>query len=173
MFQSAGAAAFFAAWKGLCLNTPIPHYREVFQSLSTEMIPRLIILEEAGDQHIIRFMGTLRTEVWGKDLTGTNALALMKPGVALAARRNMHTMCEHPCGMYHMSHYITPTGREVHMENVTVPVGNDPGLPRRLLNFIEEISMIAYGEPRGEILGATQRTWLDIGAGIPKKAPAK
>ena len=173
MFKSDGAAAFFAAWKGLCLDTPVPHYREAFQHLPADIIPRLMIIEEMGDQQIVRFMGTARAEAWGEDLTGRNFLDIMTPSGAQVARRNLKTMCEHPCAMYHMAHYVTALGREVHMENITVPVGNDPGLPRRLLNFLEEISTITYSDSAGEVGRAGKRAWLDVGAGVPKKQPAK
>lgn len=118
-------------------------------------------------------MGTARTGSWGYDLTGKNALDLMTPSLALAARSNMKTMYEHPCGMHHMTYFTTISGREQHMENITVPVSNDPGLPHRLLNFINELSTLDFSAPDGEVRSAAKVTWLDIGAGVPKKGPAK
>lgn len=174
MFKSVGAAAFFAAWRGLSQTTLVPHYREAFQQLPTELLPRVTILEEAfKDDYIIRFMGTARAEMWGTDLTGHSALTMMSSALAQAARHNMEKMLGHPCGMCHVSHYVTPSGREVSVENITIPVGNDPGLPRRLINFVEEISTLGYSEPAGEVRGNAERVWLDIGAGLPKRPPAK
>ena len=174
MFKSVGAAAFFAAWRGLFPTTLVPHYREVFQLLPTELLPRVTILEEASkDDYVIRFMGTARAELWGKDLTGQSALTMMSSALVQAARRNMERMLSHPCGMYHVSHYVTPSGREITVENVTTPVGNDPGLPRRLINFVEEFSTLGYSEPAGDVRANAEQAWLDIGSGIPKKPPAK
>ena len=174
MFKSVGAAAFFAAWRGLSQTTLVPHYRDAFQQLPPDLLPWIAIVEEAPKgEYVIRFMGTARVEMWGRDLTGTNALAIMAPAIVQATRRNMEVILTHPCGLHHVSHYATPSGREAYMENITVPAGNDPGAPRRLLNFVAEVSTITYGEPAGEVRSVSARTWLDIGGGIPQKPPAK
>jgi hypothetical protein len=179
MFQSVGAAAFFAAWQGLNQtgpNTPLklPHYRDAFQHMPSELLPHIAIVEEtANDVWVIRFLGTWRVEMWGDDLTGTDPLVVMPPPVAAASRRNMQVMLTHPCGMSYLAHYITPSGREVSIESITMPIGNDPGLPRRMINYVEELATIGYGDPLGAVSTMEKRTWLDIGAGVPKKAPAK
>lgn len=125
-----------------------------------------------GDKYIIRFMGTSRAEMWGKDLTGMDSIALM-PNTAAQARINLATMLDHPCGMYHIAQYKTPTGREMEMENLVVPVSNDPGLPRRVVNFAEEMATTAYSDPAGVVRNVYKRVWLDVGAGIPTKPPQK
>lgn len=173
MFRTPGATAFMAAWQGLCKTTTTPHFRTAFQELSADIIPRLMILEEApGGKFVVRFMGTSRAEMWGQELTGKDTIALM-PSTAAAARGNLATMLQHPCGMHHIAQYISPTGRELEMENITVPVGNDPGLPRRVMNFTDELSTIAYGAPLGEVRSVSKRAWLDVGAGVPDNAPLK
>jgi hypothetical protein len=173
MFKTAGAAAFFKAWREICENGPLPHFRVAFV-MSADIIPRLMILEATPEEkHIIRFMGTSRTEMWGVDLTGRDSLGLMPHAVAAAARRNLAAMWEHPCGLHHTAYYVTPSGREIEMENITVPVANDPGLPRRHLNFTEELATVAYSDPAGEVRAVIRRAWLDIGAGIPKMPPAQ
>jgi len=174
MFKTSGAASFLAAWRELCKAEPVPHYRAAFQNLPADIIPRLMILEWApGDKYIIRFMGTSRVEMWGQDLTGKDALAIMSHNVALAARGNITTMLDHPCGMFYIAQYTTPTGRDIEMENITVPVGNDEGLPRRLLSFADETATVAYSDPLGEVRSVSKRTWLDLGAGVPAKPPLK
>ncbi len=174
MFKTEGAAAFLAAWHELCKETVTPHYRIAFQHLSTAVIPHLMILEASSEnKYVIRFMGTSRVEMWGSDLTGTDTLDLLPPPIASAARRNLKTMLDHPCGMHHVSTHITAAGREVETEIITVPVANDPGAPRRLLNFSEEISTLAYGEPCGQVRSIVVKEWLDIGGGVPPKPPAK
>lgn len=173
LFKTKAAADFVAAWRVLCAATPTPHFRDAFQKLPTELIPRVMVLEWApGDKYIIRFMGTSRAEMWGKDLTGLDSITLM-PNTAAQARANLATMLDHPCGMYHIAQYKTPTGREMEMENLVVPVANDPGLPRRVLNFAEEYATTAYGAPAGEVFSVSQRIWLDVGAGVPEKPPQK
>jgi hypothetical protein len=179
MFKSGDAAAFFAAWRDLReighgSEFKVPHYRSVFQQLPPEMLPRLAVVEETQrGEYVIRFMGTWRVEIWGKDLTGGNPLALMSPALVQSARRNMETVLEHPCGMYFTAQYVTPSGREVLVENITLPAGNDPGLPRRIVNFVDELSTTGYGDTVGALHSIGARAWLDIGAGVPKKLPVK
>lgn len=171
--KSKGGAAFVAAWRELCKTTRTPHFRDVFQDLSADLIPRLMLLEWApGDKYIIRFMGTQRAEMWGVDLTGKDSIELM-PNTASAARANLATMINHPCGMYHIAQYTTPTGRDIEMENITFPVANDPDLPRRLFNFADETATVAYTDPVGEVRSVSKRVWIDIGAGLPAKSPQK
>jgi len=174
MFKTPAAAAFFAAWRAISGNAPTPHYRTVFQELSPDLIPRLMIVEQAAaDKYIIRFMGTSRTQTWGDDLTGKDVLQLMSPHVAAAARKNFAAMLKHSCGMHHLVDAVTSSGRAVVMEHITVPVANDPGHPQRLINFAEELPIVAYSDQRGAIQNVSERHWIDVGAGIPAKPPAK
>jgi len=174
MIKTASAAAFLAAWQRLCAETPTPHYRTAFQHLSSDILPKLLVLEVMPEhKYIVRFMGTVRAQIWGQELTGKDSLAMMPPHVIASAKLNLATMSAHPCGMYHVFHLNTPTGREMMMEHITVPVANDPDHPRRLINFAEEISTVAYGVSQGEIHNVTGREWIDVGAGVPAKAPVK
>ena len=174
MFQTAAAGAFFAAWQALRTDGALPHSHALFQGLPSSLVPRLVILEQApGDRYVVRFMGTARVDIWGEEVTGRDSLELMSPALAGIARRNLATVLDHPCGLHQIGRYITPAGREAQTEHITLPVGTDPGLPRRLMNFSEEISTIAYGAPGGEIQAALRREWLDIGSGLPAKPPAR
>ena len=150
MFKTASTAAFLEAWRVLSSKTQTPHFRAVFQDLPSDLIPRILVIEVAPkDEYVIRFMGTSRAEMWGQELTGKSPLEVMSYPVASAARQNLGTMLAHPCGMYHIAHYNTALGRDVLMEHITMPAANDPGMPRRLINFAEEVSTVAYSEPAG------------------------
>ena len=174
MFKTDGAASFLAAWRGLSQDTPTPHFRTAFQQLSPKILPRIVILEKTPEgKYIIRFMGTSRALMWGEDLTSKDFLLLMPDFLRPTASRNMTTMLDHPCGMSYVADYVTSNGRELLMEHITVPVENDAGLPRRLLNYADEVTTVGYADPRGEIQKVQQRTWIDIGSGVPDKPPAK
>ena len=174
MFKTPAVAAFSAAWRALCGSTLTPHYRTAFQELPAELIPRLMVLEAVPtDKYIIRFMGTVRTQMWGADLTGRDIVSLMSPQVATPARKNMATSLLHPCGMYYVVNVVTPSGREAITKHITVPAANDPGYAQRLVNFAEEISILAYTDPRPVIQDISERRWIDVGVGVPTKPPAK
>ena len=174
MFKAASAIAFSEAWRALRGDASMPHYRTVFNELPSEFLPRILVIEEAPEEKfVIRFMGTSRAEMWGQELTGKDSLSVMAYPVASAARRNLITMLTHLCGLYHVAHYSMPSGREVMMEHLTVPVANEPGLPRRVINFAEELTTMAFGdEPVGEVRSVVRRVWVDVGAGVPDHQPA-
>jgi len=173
MFRTIGITAFDLAWRNLCQKSLKPHFRDAFQELPCELMPRVLITEWVPDDSIIiRFMGTSRAEMWGEDLTGRNSLALMSPHVAAAVRSNLMTMVDHPCALLHLARYVTATGREMKMENLTAPLSNDPGKPLRWINYAEEISTHAYSDAPGGMHSVSERTWLNIGAGVPDAPPA-
>ena len=59
------------------------------------------------------------------------------------------------------------------LEPLTVPVANEPGVPRRVINFAEELTTMAFGdEPVGEVRSVVRRVWVDVGAGVPDHQPA-
>ncbi len=174
MFRTEGAANFLAAWRELCRDEATPHFRTAFQQLSPKILPRIVILEKTPEvKYIIRFMGTARALIWGEDLTGKDFMLLMPDSMRTTANRNMTTMLDHPCGMSYVADYVTSSGRELLIEHITVPVDNDAGLPRRLLNYAEEVTTGDYVDPRGQVQAVSERQWIDIGAGLPAKPPVK
>jgi hypothetical protein len=173
MFHTAGAKAFFAAWQALRTDKSIPHFRTVFQGLPTELIPQLMILEEASDdRYIVRFMGTQFVELWGQDITGLDRLSLMKPKVAAAGRSNMRTVLEHPCGLRNLGIYAMPSRSDLEIESVLLPAANDPAKPRRVLTFGQsaQLGLVVAKDQHQEI---AEREWVDLGFGVPAKRPAQ
>jgi hypothetical protein len=173
MFLTADAAAFFAVWQGLRTDAEFPHYRSVFQQFPSHLIPRLMVLEEGSPgQFIVRFVGTERALVWDEEITGKDIIALLIRNVGQAAARNLRTMIDHPCGMSHIARFVTSLGTEAKMENITLPVNNDAGLPRRLINFSQETEVM-LGKVIGKVVAVTDRAWIDVGFGVPAKPPKK
>jgi hypothetical protein len=173
MFHTAGAKAFFAAWNALRTDKSIPHYRTVFQGLSSDLIPNLMILEEgANDSYIVRFMGTRFVELWGEDITGQDRTALMKPKVAAGGRSNMRSVLEQPCGLRNLGIYAMPSRSDLEIESVLLPAANDPGKPRRVLTFGQDVQLglVVSKDQNQEI---AEREWVDIGFGVPARRPAR
>jgi hypothetical protein len=173
MFHTAGAKAFFAAWSALRTDKSIPHYRAVFQGLSTDLIPNLMILEEASDdRYIVRFMGTRFVEMWGQDITGLDRMSLMKPKVAEAGRNNMRSVLEQPCGLRNLGIYAMPSRNDLEIESVLLPAVNDPGKPRRVLTFGQDVQLglVVSKDENQEI---SEREWVDLGYGVPARRPAR
>lgn len=171
--QNGGPGGFFAAWEALRTGNAIPHFRAVFESLSSEMIPRLMILEEAGEgRAVVRFMGTRFVELWGEDITGNDRFALMPPRVATAARDNVARVLAQPCGMCNFGVHAMLARADLQIESVLLPALNDTGKPRRVLGFGQEVPARLSGDgvPLVEVVS---REWLDIGFGVPAEPPAR
>ena len=126
--------------------------------------------EGTNDQYIVRFMGTERFEPRGADVTGKDGLQFFERSLAMITRRNYKTALEHPCGMHSITDYAGEPGSEIQIETVTLPVANDPGLPRRMVNFFKA-DAAKFDYTHAETHPEVQRTWLDIGFGIPAIPP--
>jgi len=173
MFKTAGAGEFFAAWRKLLTDTSIPHYRTAFEKLPPNIIPFIMVFERATeDNFVIRFMGTACVELWGRDLTGHNGLAVVPPARLVAARRNMQSVLDHPCGVRHVGLFTMPSGRQIEVENVILPTANDPGRPLRILSFSQEHGPVGYTDTTQSKIEGLDRGWIDVGFGVPRYSPA-
>ncbi len=170
MFRTSGAEAFFAAWTALRENNSIPHYRTLFQHLSSELIPHLVILEEVDDDFVFRFMGTYFVELRGKDLTGDNRLALLPPKQAAATREFLSTILDFSCGLWTRSLYAAPPRSDFEIETIILPTANDLNKPRRILAYGHLLRAGTFVSGK-KTLGHAERAWIDIGSGVPKNLP--
>src|SRR5690606_26447690 len=140
MFHTPGAKAFFDAWQGLRQGNQIPHYRTVFDRMAPEFISRLMICDVVlPDTFLVRFMGTTVLELWKEEVTGKDMMAMLPAANAGTARKNMAVLLTHPCGMRNLGVFAVSGGTDVKLENVFLPLGNDPGRPQRLLIFGQEL----------------------------------
>jgi hypothetical protein len=171
MFETAEAKQFFAAWQALRSGDALPHYRAVFQHLPTDMLPRILIIEQMSPQaYVVRFMGTQTAETWNQDLTGQDAFAAVSPKVAAAGRRNLAQVLSKPCGIVTIGLFTMKNREALAMENVILPAGNDPGRPARVLGFGQDLKPpFPIDDDRPDM---ARRRWIDLGFGVPTAKPA-
>jgi hypothetical protein len=172
MFLTAEVERFFAAWQGLRVEESIPHYRALFDALAPDLIPGMMLLEEAADaRYIVRFMGTTLVDLWGADLTGQDRFAALPPKAAATAVQHIGEILGHPCGATAVQPYGARAQAEA--EVLLLPVGNDDGKPRRLVGFARTLRdaqpAAGLGEPPSTLY---EERWLDLGFGTPKRRPA-
>jgi hypothetical protein len=175
MFLTSEVKRFFEAWQALRAGETVPHYRVLFEALAPDLIPGMMLLEEsAGERYIVRFMGTALVEFWGGDLTGQDRFAAMPPKAAATAERNLHELLAVPCGATAVQPYGAQLQHEA--EIIVLPVGNDPGKPRRLACFAQDVKNPLNGGPAGGPRNTAavryQQTWVDLGFGLPARPPA-
>ena len=171
MFLTAEVTRFFEAWKKLRAGDAIPHYRALFEALAPDLIPGMMLFEQAPDErYIVRFMGTMLVALWGEDLTGKDRFASMPAKVAKSAQSNLRAILGFPCGGISVQPYGTKM--QVETEFVLLPVGNDPGKPSRVVAFAQDLrgaSSKAGPEEPPEIL--YEPRWIDLGFGVPDRRP--
>lgn len=172
MFETDQAKAFFDAWLKLRDGNEIPHFRGLFSGLPPKLVPQLMIIEESDDGRFpIRFMGTERVEDWGSDLTQTDSLQALSPEFSEAAKINLKTVLDLPCGIRGITIGITSAGRKRETEYVLLPAGTDAGKMRRFVAFNSALGDVSYVQPVGKIVEISPCTWIDIGYGVPKERP--
>jgi hypothetical protein len=173
MFATVDVKRFFGAWQALRTDGGIPHYRAVFDAMPPDLIPGMILYEQAPDsRYIVRFMGTALVDLWGEDLTGKDRLAALPAKAAAAAMRNLREIMGTPCGLNAVHAYGATAGAIHEVEVILLPVGNDPDKPRRVVGFGQAVQPVPPGG-LGEIQAALHtQSWVDIGFGAPRRKPA-
>ncbi len=169
MFRTSGATAFFSAWETLRENKSIPHYRTIFERLSSELIPQLLILEEVSDTYVVRFMGTHFAEMLGEDLTSKDYLVGLRPKQAAVLRELLAEVVAVPCGLWTRTYLTAPRHSDLEIEKVMLPTTNDPDKPRRILTYghLVQSGTFLTGNQKSMLL---EHRWIDIGAGLPGMA---
>ena len=182
MFKTDEVARFFAAWQALRTEKAIPHYRAIFQDLPKEMIPQLMILEQAPLQnegageadpgyspgYTVRFMGTRLAGIMNYDFTGEEVRTLF-PKLAQPARRNLAALLTQPCGLSTLGVFANMARTDLRIETAVLPAANDPGRPARVIFFAQGLpAPFPLDDERPD--RATRR-WIDIGHGTPAKGP--
>jgi len=168
MFKTVGANAFFEAWQGLRENQSIPHYRTIFERLGSELIPQLMILEEGGEDYVVRFMGTYVVETLGVDLTGKGFLAALPPKYAATMRARLTEVVKMPCGLWTRTYFVAPRHSDLEIEKIFLPTANDSDKPRRILSYasLVQSGALLTGNQKAVLV---EQQWIDIGAGIGAK----
>ena len=169
MFKTSGAKAFCSAWEALREDQSIPHYRTIFERLSSELIPQLLILEEVAGDYLVRFMGTHFAEMLGDDLTNKSYLAGLTPKQAAALRELLATVVNAPCGLWTLTYLAAPRHSDLEIEKVMFPTANDADKPRRIVTYGHLVQSGAFLTDGQKSLLLEHR-WIDIGSGTPETA---
>src|SRR5437868_8160369 len=122
MFLTLEVKRFFEAWQSLRVRKAIPHYRALFDSMPADLIPGMMLFEDApGAEVVVRFMGTGLVDLLGVDLTGEARFSRMTPKGARNASRNIAQVLGVPCGVRFVGAYGDPRGSFHEMEGIALP----------------------------------------------------
>lgn len=162
---------FAEYWLSLPKIDLIPR-RDAFRP---EQVPDLIanvIIHElvSPELLLLRLVGSAVVEEYGRELRGRNYLDFVDEARRASASRAIHLVCEHPAGMVVRVRSQTRDGRIIIRETIAFPMRGGDGAARFAYFCSSTIPIPASAtldESGMQVLGVLQRTYLDIGAGVP------
>ena len=168
----ATCASFLAHWKGLRNGAPVPMIESFLDHPSPLHAPWLFMAEIRGHELIVRLEGTGLVCRWGRDLTGERLFRDKSPEYVAQVADNFRNVLEQPCGYYALNHYMSGRGRNVRVRVLYLPLTAKPGRQPRIVGYSVELQRRPFDD---ESLSNTRTTveaeWIDIGGGIPARAP--
>jgi len=168
LFKTDEAKTFFAEWRDLHSKECVPHFRTLFSKLSSTILPHLVILEQGeGGAYVLRYVGTKRVDLWGKEPTNSDGMTMVSQRTADAFRRNVETLSEHPCALHAINDTLSPQDGRFQSERILIPVKTDLAAPRRVASFNAKFGVPEYVLGGTAQVDPTSHTWIDIGFGVP------
>lgn len=133
-----------------------------------------IIIYDYVDRDTIRFRlaGTYFRSVHGRELTGTNFLALMTGEDRVRTSKRLFHMIGHPCGILTVNTSRFESGQSGEFRSFGLPLIDDEGRVTHSIHISDYLGgapIPAFGKV--DRMGAASSRWIDIGAGVPEEPP--
>jgi hypothetical protein len=163
--------ALLTAWLNWRRHDLVPKLSDVIAEDLGGAISGVSILEVHGpDQVVYRLFASLHADVIGRDLTGENLIDLTPVADRKIRMQRIFAMASHPCGGMPSMKLTRPSGIEVPIQVLILPVRpNIDGKPIRLYMAIDVIGEKARkdGTSVTAIPITDEIRPIDIGFGIP------
>lgn len=135
------------------------------------ILPYMVIHElVAPEQITIRLAGTSVSQEYGEEVTGRNYLDFVPAERRAKASRAIFLVCEQPAGMLVRLRSVSREGKAMKRESLAFPIRDDDGQARFVYFCASPTGEQQFSEaPREEleVAVASERRFLDIGAGLP------
>lgn len=136
-----------------------------------KLLPRLVLhdLRQPGES-IMRVVGTGIAAQYGFDPTGHDYIRYVASERRQSALAELHKMAAHPCGMTVLIEHIPASGSSIFAEATGYPFATDDGVGRFVLFVDDALDRPQHRDPRRapfRRLAVHERTYIDIGAGVP------
>ncbi len=170
-FEHEQSATFADYWDSLPKQDLIPSRRGFDPGAQASVLNTFIIHELVSPEMIrIRLVGTKHREGFGSDPTGRNYLDFVEPKRRAKASRAIYLVCEQPCGMLVKLVSRTRTGLMYMNETFALPMRDNDGAARLVYYQSNSAPLDEYRDSstdKLEVLDVHDRTFIDIGAGVP------
>jgi hypothetical protein len=170
-FVSDTCSAFLAHWQALPRQGLMPHTRTFFDHPPVQLMPFVFVHDIMPEGLLVRYMGSGLVERWRHDLTGEYFAVQMGPDAARRVRERAENAWAHPSGIRQMGRLVTSASRKIHFESVLLPLAVDPDRPRRVCAFSQALEAMEHREHSEAFSATGEVEWIDLGAGLPAKAP--
>jgi hypothetical protein len=167
------AAAYARYWLGLPKRAGVPLKRALDPGAMRQFVANFVIVERHGARHFTwRLAGSGVRELYGIELTGTDALELRNPAQREKAIDAYNAQLDTPCGAWGITVLRTAGGNLVPTEVLALPLRADDGTPRFLGNTVEPCAPERRTDKGGsvtlELLSWREHRFVDIGFGLPR-----
>jgi hypothetical protein len=161
-------AALWAYWTSLRKEALVPN-REAFDPMAiARWLPVVSLLEREGPlTWRIRLVGTEIVRRSG-ELKGRNYVELLVPEQRAREDRRLSVMVLHPCGSHAIRENRRPSSIGYFVRTVALPLWSTDGSRKFVIATNEEISRDRFPVETGLNEIRIERTFLDVGAGLPE-----
>lgn len=168
-FVATVSKEFLDYWDKLANGDLIPHTRAFLTTPPFHLIASVCIAELTAQGMLLRFLGRDISEDWKEDFTETYWETRVEPGDRQRFADDMKSVCTHPVGIHQMSIIRTSQHRNVSCEYLVLPLAVDDQKPPRCVRVGHVSEKLKHNEQKLAFAWPAGSTWIDIGAGVPKK----
>lgn len=171
--RSTASLSFEYAVRALCRSGEVALRSEIDLRHFHRFARWMAIAEpDTGKREIpMRLVGSGFFELFGRDLTDTDYLALVETSARSRAFEAAVQMLHKPCGLWQLTPAVAPGGKTVTFEYTAFPIFDDRQKKGQLVVYVNHPFTEQTGFPSGpRVQSATTWNWIDIGAGIPMAA---
>jgi hypothetical protein len=165
--------AFFQHWQAVPRRSGLlmPHTDDYLDQAPVRLMGSVFIHEIVGDSLLVRFMGGDLVQRWQRDETGHEFGASLPPLVKARLVTITKMLFAHPCGVLQHGMLGTSAGREATFEGILLPLAVDAPAPPRIVVFSVVLDQLERLEHGNKFASAGERSWVDLGYGVPAIPP--
>lgn len=162
---------FAAYWDALPKVDHVPVKSSFRPDDIPQLLPYVIIHELINPELIqLRLAGTSVVGSYGHEITGKNYLDFVEESRRPKASKAIFLVCEQPCCMLVHLQSKTRKGYTLMRESIAFPMRDEDGVARFVYFCSSDVSRPELLSDEGdelEVMTVPDRTYFDIGAGIP------
>lgn len=162
------ANAFYDHWNALPKNGLLPNLSDYLDRPMPDLQPGVAIVDILpGGQFNVRLVGTERVNLYGKDMTHQNPMAMFSEEAKKTVGMLAHHTVTQPCGNRGIQTIRTSSGNDRLGATMTLPLQVDDPDAKCFVHFQHLLEDLGFDEQAEQILRINEFEWIDLGAGIP------